>query len=371
LTNDHSQRPHQSNETIECTGQSRDASAGASHQANDPLTELGRLIGQTANRGAGSAHESDLSAADACQVDQNEYYDGLPPPRRRVVVALVATMFGLAGLGTTGAFGYRAFFGSGNPPVIQADKSPLKGVPDNSGGQGGKAIADRLAEQSERIASREEKPVDITQPTQAGLPNSGLPSTPPLASEGNGLVAGGPNKVHTIMIRPDGSSGGAVAMASPIPPEASAPQAAPPMASPTAQAQPQPVQAPQQAAAPSNAPLSVNPDAAPVPAQAVRTASAGPAASHASAPARRATAFAVQIASQRSEADAKDAYRAITKKYPRVLKGKNMFVYSVNLGPKGTYYRAMVGPYSVASEAGKVCSSLKSAGGSCIIQRNP
>jgi hypothetical protein len=303
---------------------------------------------------------------------QNANSDGLKPPRPRVAMAFVATMFGLAVLGTTGAFGYRTFFDSGsrNPPVIQADKSPLKVVPDNYGGQGGTAITDRPTERSERIASREEKPVDITQPAQAGLPNAGLPSTPSLASEGTGIVAGEPNEVHTIMIRPDGSSGGA-AMASPIPPEASAPQAAPPMASATAPAQPQPVQARLQAAAPSNAPLSVNQDTAPAPAQSVRTASAGPAASQASAPAGRVTAYAVQIASQRSEADAKGVYQAIAKKYPRVLKDKNMFVYSVNLGAKGTYYRAMVGPYSVATEAGKVCSSLKSAGGSCIIQRNP
>jgi cell division protein FtsN len=47
-----------------------------------------------------------------------------------------------------------------------------------------------------------------------------------------------------------------------------------------------------------------------------------------------------------------------------------MFVYRVDLGSKGIYYRTMVGPYADASEATQLCSSLKSAGGSCIVQRN-
>ena len=41
----------------------------------------------------------------------------------------------------------------------------------------------------------------------------------------------------------------------------------------------------------------------------------------------------------------------------------------VDLGDKGIYFRAMVGPFASGSEASQVCSSLKSAGGQCIVQK--
>jgi cell division protein FtsN len=47
-----------------------------------------------------------------------------------------------------------------------------------------------------------------------------------------------------------------------------------------------------------------------------------------------------------------------------------MFVHKVELGAKGTYYRAMVGPFASQAEASQLCSSLKSAGGNCLVQRN-
>jgi hypothetical protein len=255
-------------------------------------------------------------------------------------------------------------FGSGShaPPVIQADKSPLKVVPEAP--QGGKAIADRVTAPGEKVVSREEKPVDITQLVQA--------SAPPQASAGNGIVAGEPKKVQTIVIRPDGGAAPPVAMPSPMPQETAAPQVAPPLA-PAAPARPKadrdaPARA--QAVVPQqDAPLSLAPEQAPA-SRSLRTANATPAAA-APAPQSHVTAYAVQIASQKSEADAKAAYHSIAKKYPQVLEGKSMFVYSVDLGAKGTYYRAMVGPYAVASEATEICSALKSAGGSCLIQRNP
>jgi SPOR domain len=322
------------------------------------------------NRGAQDAPAHDAYAAgDQFEPEHDDYYDEAPP-RRRMRVVLLAAVFGLAVLGTAGAFGYRTLFGSGSrvPPVIQADRSPLKVVPENAGGQGGKTIADRVTDKGEKILAREEKPVDINQLVQASAPQ---------ASAGNGVVAGEPKKVHTIVIRPDGSAGQPVAMASPMPPDAPASQAAPPLApAPSAAARPkadretpraaqQPTSA-QEASA--SAPLSLAPEAAPA-SRPVRTANAAPAAS-APAPQAHVTAYAVQVASQKTEAEAKAAYQAMLKKYPQVLEGKSMFVYSVDLGAKGTYYRAMVGPYSAASDASGVCSALKSAGGSCLIQRN-
>ena len=78
----------------------------------------------------------------------------------------------------------------------------------------------------------------------------------------------------------------------------------------------------------------------------------------------------VQVSSQRSEAEAQNAFRGLQAKYPDQLGGRPLQVLKVDLGAKGTYYRAMVGPFANANEAAELCSSLKSAGGQCLIQRN-
>jgi cell division protein FtsN len=78
----------------------------------------------------------------------------------------------------------------------------------------------------------------------------------------------------------------------------------------------------------------------------------------------------VQISSQRSEADAQAAFRGLQAKFPTQLGGRQASVHRADLGAKGTYYRAMVGPFANATEAAELCSSLKAAGGQCLIQRN-
>jgi hypothetical protein len=41
-----------------------------------------------------------------------------------------------------------------------------------------------------------------------------------------------------------------------------------------------------------------------------------------------------------------------------------------DLGDKGIYYRAMVGPFGSPNEATQFCAGLKTAGGQCVVQRN-
>lgn len=41
-----------------------------------------------------------------------------------------------------------------------------------------------------------------------------------------------------------------------------------------------------------------------------------------------------------------------------------------DLGAKGVYYRTLIGPFASAEEAAGMCSSLKAAGGSCLVQKN-
>jgi hypothetical protein len=77
----------------------------------------------------------------------------------------------------------------------------------------------------------------------------------------------------------------------------------------------------------------------------------------------------VQVSSQRSEADAQTSFRALQAKFPDQLGGRQPIVRRADLGDKGVYYRALVGPFASAEQAAGVCSSLKAAGGTCIVQK--
>ena len=79
--------------------------------------------------------------------------------------------------------------------------------------------------------------------------------------------------------------------------------------------------------------------------------------------------FIVQVSSQRSEADAQASYRALQSKYS-LLKSHQPIIRRADLGAKGVYYRAMVGPFESGDEAVQFCNGLKQAGGQCIIHRN-
>jgi hypothetical protein len=78
----------------------------------------------------------------------------------------------------------------------------------------------------------------------------------------------------------------------------------------------------------------------------------------------------VQVSSQRSEAEAQSAFKELQAKYPGQLGNRQAMIHRADLGAKGTYYRAMVGPFGSAEQAASLCSSIKAAGGSCIVQRN-
>jgi hypothetical protein len=346
--------------------------------------------------------------------DHDDFYDDVPPNRRRIGIIAIAGVFALAVIGTAGAFGYRAIFGStdssGPPPVIKADTTPSKIVPAaaSKDAQNTKLITDRVNErgQGEKLVSREELPVAVT---PSGIPanprNSAFPpngandqASPQL---GSGVVGAEPKRVRTIVIHPDGAAATPAAPGQ-APAEASPPQRTTSTPAPQPQQRPAPPQratppqheqqaapaprpaspapqheAPRAAPQLANAPLSLSPDANPprraaaprqtAPAQ--RTAAAAPPARIAPA-AASGGGYVVQVSSQRSEADAQAAFRSLQGKYPNQLGGRQPLIKRVDLGAKGVYYRAMVGPFGSSAEAGELCSKLKTAGGSCLIQRN-
>ena len=105
-------------------------------------------------------------------------YDDAPPVRRRMGIMAIAAVFALAVIGTAGAFGYRALFGSSAPsqppPVIKADTAPSKIVPATASKTPNKLITDRVSDhpQDEKMVSREEQPVAMKDKPAAVVPPS-------------------------------------------------------------------------------------------------------------------------------------------------------------------------------------------------------
>src|SRR5450631_419409 len=344
--------------------------------------------------------------------EEEDHYDDVAPPRRRLGVMAIAAVFALAVIGTAGAFGYRALFGSSSaslpPPVIKADTAPSKIVPATASKSPNKLITDRLTDraQDEKLVSREEQPVEMKDKAAGGVLPPSQDSAQPAASVPaafGSAPANEPKKIRTIAIRPDQAGMGdgqpmaaaATPPAPPPPPPAPVRQAAPvppprvvtnapvadnPEPPPPRQTEvrtiPPAPRTPAPAPAPSNAPLSLSPDtpAAPAARAPVRTATVAAPAQIAPArtapPAAASGSYAVQLSSQRSEAEAQTAFRSLQAKYPTQLGGRQPLIHKVELGDKGTYYRAMVGPFATSNDASTLCSGLKAAGGQCIVQRN-
>ncbi len=330
----------------------------------------------------------------------DDYNDEVSIPRRGGLVVVMAVL-GLAVVGTAGAFGYRAMFGSSVlpmlPPIIKASNGPNKIIPSNGDAQANNQTGAASTGSTENLVSHEEQPVKMEPPKTprvfstipispgqgaapaapaavAGLPAAASPGGPPPAAPPPASISSEPKKIHTVTIRADqpNSLGSA-----PLQPGSTARSAAQPAAS-----APKPSTT---ASAPAGgAPLSIIPGAegdapAAAPARAraaVAPASGAPMALASATPGTAVAAtssaggYAVQLTSQRSEAAAQAAFRSLQAKYPNQLGGHEPILRRADLGSKGVYYRALVGPFASMEEAAGMCSSLKAAGGNCIVQRN-
>jgi cell division septation protein DedD len=77
----------------------------------------------------------------------------------------------------------------------------------------------------------------------------------------------------------------------------------------------------------------------------------------------------VQVSAQKSEAEAQASFRSLQSKYA-VLSGRQVLIRRKDQGERGIFYAAQVGPFGAKADADQLCASLKSAGGSCFVQRN-
>jgi len=255
------------------------------------------------------------------------------------------------------------------PPVVAA--APAPAAPD--------ASAPSYSTASASTASVPQP--DGSQPAPPPMPTTAaaLPAAPASAA-----APSEPKKVRTVLIRADQSGATAALPAAAVP--APAPRSARSAAAKTSAS---PAAAPVGA----NAPLSivpgadgeVAPPAAVAPAPVAAAPSRSRAAAAAPAPVALASAdpgaaaapasasgggYAVQVTSQHSEADAKASFKELRAKFPNQLSGREPMIRRADLGAKGVYYRALVGPFASMEEAAGVCSSLKAAGGNCLVQRN-
>jgi cell division septation protein DedD len=172
-----------------------------------------------------------------------------------------------------------------------------------------------------------------------------------------------PRKIRTLAVKGDAAENGGA------PAPVAAPGTKPAAAGRTATA---PVAAApvgrNPASANASAPLSLSPGAAAPDPAPTRMAATTPAPT---APAPAAGGgYLVQISSQKSEADAQASFRALQGKFPTVLGSRSPLIKRADLGEKGVYYRAMVGPFGSPDEASQFCGNLKTAGGQCVVQRN-
>jgi cell division septation protein DedD len=297
----------------------------------------------------------------------------------------------LAVVGTGAAFAYRTYFGSprsGEPPIIKADNSPTKVVPAQSDNSAKAPDRMTFGDGNEKLVPREETPVDINarsgprvvfpplnQNANPPTPASVSPSAPPPASASNGTLPNNePRRIRTLSVKGDAADAGMPANGAKqpaAPAQVAAPRTqtlAPPPGAPTAPTVPT-RNPPTSANASANAPLSLNPQGGAAPAAAeppARVAAVAPA----PAAAPSSGGFVVQVSSQKTEADAQASYKALQGKFPAVLGSRPPLIKRADLGEKGVFYRATVGPFGSRDEAVQVCTSLKAAGGQCVIQGN-
>ncbi|GEO84877.1 MULTISPECIES: SPOR domain-containing protein [Alphaproteobacteria] len=343
--------------------------------------------------------------------------------------AAVAVLLGGGALyywlsGSTGSM-----MSSGEPPVILADKDPVKMVPENPGGKSvpnqDKAVYDRVAgapvadPKQESLISASEEPVDVVQKTlipenlplegesDTGaealgtpvgetedprlLPDQGGAEQAPAATDQPATIT--PRKVRTMIVRPDGTLVAQEAPEAPAPtlnsPAETAPATTtradkPALAAPSTTGEPASIVAPADAptgpipmarpATPASSQAAVQPK--PVPAAQVQTApvqaapAAAPAASESATtqPAPAAGGYYIQVASLPSQAEAEKSYKNVSAKFASVIGGRAHEIKQADIAGKGTYYRVRISAGTKA-EAQALCERYKAAGGSCLVAK--
>ncbi len=357
-------------------------------------------------------------------LDENDLHPLKPRRSRRRLAAVTAALLVGAGAVAGGLYWRQSGSGFGvasTPPVITADRTPLKVAPENPGGldvpNQNRQIYDRgVPDGQSRVVDGREQPIDVreaarTLPAPGSAPTvsarTPVPSTDPVsgpvpapadaspAPRSNAVAnaLGEPRRVRTSAVRPDGSvyTPTSTASLAELPqsllPGTSFPPPVPVSTVPVSNRQgsgPAPVPAstaPVAESAPTGPTVRVLPPARPrlearsgATEPSIRTASIpSPAAPKPAAEKPTATAparanFTVQVAVRPTEEEARQAYATLQDKYGSDLDGRGAKVTQAEVNGK-TVHRVRVGPMT-KDDANALCSRLKTSGGSCFVAGN-
>lgn len=328
---------------------------------------------------------------------------------RRVAAPIVAlTLLGAAGFGLYWVLGNAA--PSGPAPLLTADSTPVKETPvvDPAASTTNQSVVFNEIDgvqpgADEQLVSRDQ--ADVNEVTQV----------PPPETSDEGLAN---RKVRTVTVRPDGtivSSDDSVAGSSMLPvvrpnvpavpgaqtassalttASAEQPLTTPPVTTPQPITPPAATVTPVRAGAtvpavdaagtaipgkttviPLAKPSSFRPQPTGTPpatsvnaiiqqAPAPVTPAATPAPQAGSAQLSNAPAY-VQLASHRTEAEARQSANTIVSRFGPLFKGANLEVQRIELGDRGIYYRVRV-PADSLQSANDLCAQVKAAGGDCF-----
>jgi cell division septation protein DedD len=79
--------------------------------------------------------------------------------------------------------------------------------------------------------------------------------------------------------------------------------------------------------------------------------------------------YFVQVTVQPTEAEARAAFETLKAKFYALFEDRQMSIRQTILGGK-TAHRVLVGPFAAVEEAGELCTTLKSVGGTCAVRRD-
>ncbi len=295
----------------------------------------------------------------------DDIYEDVQRPRRGLGFWLVGAIVlaSLIAVVVLGVFAYRTIFNSQpRAAIVTKSETPVKveakgTQPATS--QSNKPIQDRLggAPNQTQIVPREEAPVDLTrqQPgQQAPQPVLQQKQTPPAQQQRGpqftppaqqqqqqapqNVDQQQPKRVKSVPLRSDG----------PLQ-QQQGPQSqnnGPTQLAPTAQSQEPDTQAIPQNRVPANRNL----------------AALGPTPSP-----QTSGNYVVQVASHKTPEEAETAWSSLRQQYASIFGGRNADIRKVDLGDRGTFYRAMVGPMN-REQANALCQNLKTQGAGCIVQ---
>lgn len=292
----------------------------------------------------------------------DDIYDDVQPRRRGIGFWIVAAIVvaSLIAVAFLGVFAYRTVFNTpSRAAIVTKSNAPVKVEPKNTPAattpQSNKPIQDRVGgndQQPTQLMRREENPADMTlqpqQPAfqpQAPQVQRAPQLTPPPAQQQAPQNVEQPKRVKSVPLRSD----------TPVPQPAPQPQQnnAPLPLGPNSQTQEPDTQ-------------TVTQNRAPQAATRTTVASLGPTPPAAATPPASGN-YVVQVASHKTPEEAQGAWANLRQQYAAIFGARNADIRKVDLGDRGTFYRAMVGPMN-REQANALCQNLKTQGAGCIVQ---